>query len=135
MHLHLETALIYKPSLSIQNHVYFGVECFKNCATLKEFTFPETAHLGLPGGILENCQSLTKCTMPTTLTDENGAESSTINMFTNDKSLTEVTLPTNIKKLGMRMFANTSIETLYLPKSVNFIDAESVERLHKVEIR
>ena len=111
----------------------FGGECFKNCEKLKEFTFPESAHLGLPGGILENCPSLTKCTMPKTLTDENGIESSTINMFTNDVSLTDVTLPTNIKKLGLRMFANTSIETLYLPTSVNFIDAEALKDCTKLK--
>ena len=111
----------------------FGGESFKNCANLKEFTFPESAHLSLPGGILENCPSLTKCTMPKTLTDENGIESTTINMFTNDKSLNEVILPTNIKKIGMKMFENTSIEQLYLPTSVNFIDAEAFKDCTKLK--
>lgn len=111
----------------------FGGQCFKDCVSLKEFTFPKSAYLGVPGGIFENCASLAKCTMPTTLNTEGILESTTAKMFLNCKNLATVTLPTNIKALGESMFKNTSIETLYLPTSVNMIEPEALRDCTKLK--
>ena len=103
----------------------FGTEAFMNCASLQEFTFPQSAHLDPLGGIFKDCSSLQKCTMPTTLTKNNTIDSTTIMMFTNCVNLKECTIPTNLKTIGSQMFKNTSIEEMYLPPSVNFIDFEA----------
>lgn len=99
----------------------FGGECFKNCLALQEFTFPKEAHLCILGGFFENCASLTKCTMPKTLKDKDGIQSSTLNMFSNCQNLKTVTLPDNIDSLGIRMFQNTSIETLYQNQFIKLV--------------
>ncbi len=102
-------------SITIPNGVEsIGEYAFTDCSSLKDITIPNTV-TSIGAWAFSSCESLESITIPGSLTSIGNQ------IFVNCTSLKNVTLETGITSIDYRVFGESSIKNIYIPKSVTSI--------------
>ena len=91
-----------------------GEYAFQGCKSLKEVNLPANL-LAIEDGTFNNCISLNKVYLPNTL------EKIGVSSFDRCQSLQLVQIPEGLHSISSKAFHNSGMESLYIPKSVNWI--------------
>ena len=95
-------------------------KAFNQCRGLKEIKLPETVNY-IAEGAFRRCSSLTEVVVPDGVPTLN-ATSEYNGVFQDCTNLKTVVLPSSLKTIGQDTFdACTSLESIYIPKDVNYI--------------
>ncbi len=108
-------AVKYKNAYTI-----YGNSVFANCNELTEVSVSEgCSYLELG---FEHCLNLTNVSLPSTLKQIGYDSSSTANyIFKNCSNLSNIKLPENLWFIGYSAFAKTSLKTIEIPNSVQYL--------------
>ncbi len=102
-------------SITIPNGVEsIGEYAFGDCSSIKDITIPNTV-TSIGAWAFSGCESLESITIPGSLTSIGNQ------IFVNCTSLKNVTLETGITTIDYRVFGESSIKNIYIPKSVTSI--------------
>ena len=102
-------------SIDIPNVSTIPSYTFASCTSLTEVTIPNTV-TSIGSGAFSSCTSLGNVTLPSALTSIGQSA------FYMCSGITEITIPSSVTSIGSQAFRGTSITSIVLPNSIQYLD-------------